>query len=725
MTEILCSVCNRVNDASAERCWYCQALLSSDQVTSGTKQDDTNPPELFGSYPENAISNSNAISDSSDNEAGEENVPDWLARIRQLEKEVRLQQSIPEPSSENVEIKDETVDTFDNLHHAEDSTLLETRDDELSAKTEASASTVTDFSNATEDSPFSRNGEDGDPFDALLAELGIGKTGSLTNVPPPTPEEFQPIEGSIQTEGAEKVGPDGLTELPLEIPASDSEQTTWIRPSDLTDEPPEPDIPFIEEARRNLEPEIFQQLSEDEGQKKVESLVGETTSNEDLQENIPLEKSEPEIIPLPGEETASIKLNNDDLPEWLVSGQSSPEKVQETIIIPEPEMKSQDEVTLEKAHLPAWLKAIRPIETITPEPRNDSFEEEEKGEGILAGIEGTLRSARLTGQVKKPKLYTTGVQGTERQQQNAALFQHMLQGTVPEMTLTTSEKPAPKSSSILRFMVVILLLAAVILPILSPSMVGISPVLFPAEVVNTFSAIQNLPFDKPVLLVAHFEAGLAGELSWTSRSIVEHLMSRNIPITVISTNSIGYAMLEKEIQEAGSNEPGYAIDEMFVNLGYLPGSSLGILSLARDLRLTAPFTVNLQPAWKKPVLQNINKLSDFSAVIIFTDNAEIVRSWVEQAGPTLKVTPILAVTSAQSAPMIQPYYDSGQIAGFVAGMNGSLVYEKIMQRPLSASVTFGSYQMVLLMTAAIVFLGGVVSLILSSSTAAKKNGGKS
>jgi hypothetical protein len=197
-----------------------------------------------------------------------------------------------------------------------------------------------------------------------------------------------------------------------------------------------------------------------------------------------------------------------------------------------------------------------------------------------------------------------------------------------------------------------------------------------------------------------------------------------ISMTVISTNAIGYAVLEEEIRDSSLTESGYLVEDQVVNLGYLPGGTLGILSLTRNLHQALPFTTSIQPAWDKPVLQGINHLSDFGAVIIFTDNADIVKTWVEQAGTSLNVPPILAVVSAQAAPMTQPYYDSGQIKGFVTGMNGSQAYEQIMQRPYSSTLAFGSFQLTLLVTALIVFLGGAVSLVLSSGTGMKKGGEK-
>jgi len=82
-----------------------------------------------------------------------------------------------------------------------------------------------------------------------------------------------------------------------------------------------------------------------------------------------------------------------------------------------------------------------------------------------------------------------------------------------------------------------------------------------------------------------------------------------------------------------------------------------------------------------PPLQGIQRLSDFAAIIILTDNADSGRVWIEQTGSMIGNTPMLMVISAQAEPMILPYYDSGQIKGLVTGLAGGEAYEKTFVRP--------------------------------------------
>jgi hypothetical protein len=154
-------------------------------------------------------------------------------------------------------------------------------------------------------------------------------------------------------------------------------------------------------------------------------------------------------------------------------------------------------------------------------------------------------------------------------------------------------------------------------------------------------------------------------------------------------------------------------------LGYLAGGTTGLQMAAVDLRTLLPYTQNLTPAWDSPALQSVRHLSDFSVVIVFSDQTESARAWVEQVQPQLEETPLLFVVSSQSAPMLHPYYQSGQVDGFIAGFNGSLAYEQIMQQYGVTSQKIASYQGVMLVIALMIFIGGLVGLIRPASTQQK------
>jgi len=340
--------------------------------------------------------------------------------------------------------------------------------------------------------------------------------------------------------------------------------------------------------------------------------------------------------------------------------------------------------------------------------------------GVLAGIAGTLPGADLSGRVLKTGDFTQELRVSATQQKNAELFQSLLQPAREPKAVSADQNTAAPSEKLLRLIVTILILLAVIMPILAPGFSVIIPVLFPTEVVNTLGTVRALPTEKPVLVAAHFEAGLAGELDWAAQPVLKHLVTRGVPLALTSTNVVGFAILQEMVTQAIGGDPAYAKDKKVMDLGYLPGGAIGMGALVNDPLGTLPFTTDLQPVREHPSLGSLNSLSDFGALIILTDNPEFARTWVEQVDGGEADLPLLAVVSAQAAPLLQPYFASGQINGYVAGMSGALYYEMLTMRAGSATARFSAYQLSLLLVAVLIFAGGVVSLILAAPRPAKK-----
>ncbi len=751
MADILCPICNRVNDSGADRCWYCQARLPKDQ-TAGREQNDS----------PSGVGNQDAFKDSQKKPAaspGGEDVPDWLAHIRELEQEEHQTQDEVKPFSDEKKEGEEIPDWLSSLRQDADAD----KSGSLEEQTTSDEQAIQNISaEDQQENPSAAQKEEGaDAFDSFLAELGIG-TGKAKEQPVPSSVEEQ-INSPVSVEPDAIKPPIENAGIEESLRASEKSdemngfEKSWFenRKDSILSPETEPEEHAI--PQKDQQPETPPQSHEEgsaasfpweshENIKEPAAPEPETAkleADENIEEQLPVLPTLSDkfgSIPPVDENADILSFDNDDLPEWLTFDQPLPEKKAEKPAAPIPESvqtASQEPAVekgatekpsagkIERAQLPAWLHAIRPVESMAPiEPAKPVQPQEEKGEGILAGIDGVLHSPDLASQMTKPHLYSSGIEVNERQQKNAELFKNLLEETTAETPFSATTKLKSKGGTILRVVITLLLLATVILPFFYYAPSSITPALYPAEVVNTLSEIQNLPSGKPVLIAAHFEAGLAGELTWTSRVIIDHLLIRNIPMAVISTNSIGSAVLEEKIREVAQGQPGYLLDDQLVNFGYLPGGTLGILSLSENLRQTIQYTADLQPAWQKPVFQNTYQLSDFGAVIVITDNADIVKSWVEQAGISPNSPPLLAVVSAQASPMTQPYYDSGQIKGYVAGMYSSLAYEQIMQRPSSVTTDYGSLQITLIVIALIIFLGGAVTLILPSASGFNKEGGE-
>jgi hypothetical protein len=97
MAEITCPICGRSNDANAERCWYCQAVLPHDTPPASDDSQDW-LDELRSEKPSTGKSKPQPDK-SVPQKPPEAEVPGWLARIRLREQVERKGKSVDSGTS--------------------------------------------------------------------------------------------------------------------------------------------------------------------------------------------------------------------------------------------------------------------------------------------------------------------------------------------------------------------------------------------------------------------------------------------------------------------------------------------------------------------------------------------------------------------------------------------------------------------------------------------------
>jgi hypothetical protein len=648
MADIRCLICNRLNDASAQRCWYCNTLLpkSGSDLTDQEQSKRINPQRKSSQTTDiKPQTLSEEQTESSSIAPEQEEVPEWLERIRKL----KQQDQQTDETQQRAWVKEEQPDWLRRL--AEGSHPQGETTEADSVKSELKPHRL----DSTDEIPEKRQ--------AYLPQEDDLSAQTPSDEVPPFKDDF--LAEILAEEASE------AEHEPLSIPDWSfltAEQETGAPDSDIT---------------------------------RVEE--------EEVEKTVPLKESEP-AIPFP--------IQIDDLPEWLADEKIAGD-AQENIE-KEAENKRLPEKKLEKANLPAWLASLRPIQSVIQRTSTPEAEPVKSDQGFLAGIRGTLPGKEMPQQVTLPNVFGSELRVSAPQRKNAELFHNLLNTEPAPFEESVDQKTIGGVNKVIRLLVTVVLLLAVIIPLFSSSFSGVVPVLYPAEVVSSFGLMRDLPADKPVLVAAHFEAGLAGEMNWTAQPVLKHLVSRGVPMALTSTNVIGFAILRDLVSQTAGEGSGYSVAEKVVDLGYLPGGAIGLGALVSAPLNALPFTTDILPVGEVDTLQGINTLADFGALILVTDNPEVARSWVEQIDRAEIKINTLAVISAQAAPLLQPYYNSGQIDGYVSGMVGALSYELLTAQPGSATIKFNAYQISLLIAAFIVLVGGIYSLIVGSTSNAGK-----
>jgi hypothetical protein len=373
---------------------------------------------------------------------------------------------------------------------------------------------------------------------------------------------------------------------------------------------------------------------------------------------------------------------------------------------------------LEAADMPTWLQSMRPIEMVAPKQTPTDEKHVEKA-GPLAGLTGVLPTEELVGQYIKPPIYSVKLRVSEKQRVHASLIESLISDEAQAQLIPAERGETPRK--ILRLLVAALLIMVIILPMLNllPNLPASD--ILPQELVAFEQVLSDesiLPPGSPVLLAVEYEPGLAGELQTASEAVLKQLADRGIRLTVISTSPTGPIMAQTLIEKAGFKP------EQVVNLGYLAGGSTGLQSFSMAPAQAAPATLQGKlSSWNNGILAGVSSLKDFAAVIVLTDDPDKGRNWVEQVQPALASKPLLMVSSAQAAPLLLPYYNSGQVKGIITGISGAAGYEGLIQTSGAATHLRTPYQYAMLLTALLILVGGLVSAIISSISRGKAEKG--
>ncbi|MBI9044831.1 MAG: hypothetical protein JEZ06_10115 [Anaerolineaceae bacterium] len=552
----------------------------------------------------------------------------------------------------------------------------------------------------------------------------------------PEPIESVEQEKSLFTEEEAHLSPSEDHSVDLETMLS--EMPEWMRESEdkenilqlESESIPEIIQEHIEDVSGTIKNEL-NLVDENQDQVQNEEITGKSFLTDEMAEwikNLPDEEVFPEqddktegsdlsendvIIP---EEISKPKFVDQELPDWLdeesVIESAEPEETES------PHSMPLDEESLQPGMMPTWLAAMRPVDAVIPE--SSTLEENAEAEisGPLAGLFSIIPGEGLVTQYKKPPVYSIRLQVSENQRREAALLEKIVadERKIPDI----DSKKARSKHGFLRMLVGLVLIAALLLPLIGTPVGSMVTDLKLSSIGQDFyEVLESIPQDGKVLLAFEFDPGFYGEMSLTASGVMERLLQKEEQFVLISTVPTGPVMgknlllkgMEQVAPESPEVQVKYASENIVVNLGYLAGGATSLKEFAisprKAARLGMGVNVANQTVWNHPVIQNVNKISDFSAVIVFTDKIETGKAWVEQVKPEMGSTPLLFVSSAQAAPMFLPYLQSQQIQGMMSGLGDGVAYAQLMDLPGERAGYWSAFRNGLMVILSLILIGAI------------------
>jgi hypothetical protein len=535
-------------------------------------------------------------------------------------------------------------------------------------------------------------------------------------------KEEKPVEEPEEPETPTEDVPDWL-----QLDENDTALGEFLRRKDLSDEEVVEEIPKEQIPETETTKESETPAEDKPGPKKFPAWASKEDSEALDPQKIPddlkflagispgaISGKSVDPFQIEGEESLDT-LFDEELPSWLST--ASEEDLPITV---------GDEITV--GELPGWVEAMRPVvESIDTTGLADD-EDYIENYGPLAGIPSVLPAEAETPLdperiAKKPLDLTASKSHQE--------YVKLLKKIIGEESKTREiKKIAPLGTQrILRWFIAIILLVTITGTIIFGGQIQIQTT--PQGLIETssysalFDQIEELRRNQSVLIAFDYQPASMGEMHAAAAGVVDHLMEREVYLSFVSTHPTGPALAEHFLIST-QEENNYKHSQQYVNLGYLPGESAGLLSFVIAPKKIIPLAFDGSNAWESPPLKNVNNIEDFRMVIIITDDPNTAKIWIEQVGTILNDTPLNMIVSAQVEPLIQPYFRTSPqlLSGYVAGVVDSMKYEHLQRQANFAHKIWLPFNVGIIITVSTVFIGGLANGVLSlfSRHRAKRTG---
>lgn len=233
-----------------------------------------------------------------------------------------------------------------------------------------------------------------------------------------------------------------------------------------------------------------------------------------------------------------------------------------------------------------------------------------------------------------------------------------------------------KLQSIDRRIIYAIMALSIILPLLFP--LGL-PVDTTKNTKDVYNLVDSLPPGSVVLVSYDWDAASAPELLPQAEAVTQHILAKKLKLVEIALWNQGATFADR-VHKSIAPELGAVYGEDYVNLGYRPGGSVVLNSLARDIHATFPEDVARTRTGNIPMMKDIKNIGDIDLVVCLSAGDPGLRNYIEQIGAQYAVT-ISGGVTAVSVPGMLPYLQSGDLIGLLAGMSGAAQYENLVGRP--------------------------------------------
>jgi hypothetical protein len=214
--------------------------------------------------------------------------------------------------------------------------------------------------------------------------------------------------------------------------------------------------------------------------------------------------------------------------------------------------------------------------------------------------------------------------------------------------------------------------------------------------------VEALQEDARLLLVFDYQPAYASEMTLVAEPVLQAVTARSVQLSVASSSASGPLLAEALLAKVGEGLT-------FTDVGYYPMASFGAYGMATGLS-----TGVTAPGLPEPAQGML--AFDYDGLLILSDNFEGAQTWIEQLSARSPETPIGMLVTSQAAPLLQPYFESGQIVGVVSGFSDAVALAQADGESAAVTPHWRAYQVGVVILMAAMVLGAVIALARASAS---------
>jgi hypothetical protein len=206
---------------------------------------------------------------------------------------------------------------------------------------------------------------------------------------------------------------------------------------------------------------------------------------------------------------------------------------------------------------------------------------------------------------------------------------------------------------------------------------------------------RSLREDASLLFIFDYQPAYAGEIELVAKPVLGKILDRADSLTLASSSASGSLLADSLLADYSAKN--------VTDIGYFPIESFGAYGLATGLT-DAPSSSSSLPSAGTALLSG-----SYDGIVILSDTFESAQSWVEQLSARAPETALALMVTKQAAPLLEPYFDSGQIVGLAGGLQDGVTLSLLTEQTDLIDHRWRAYQVGIFVLVGALVLGAVFS----------------